>query len=226
VSETGCAVHDGQIASSRGQSGKLLYGLQCSATLACSLMAKDPKLRPEAREALNDPWLQQVSKAVAGENPVDQTISHEVTRNLAVFAASTKLQRAFMHLAVDFLDGNEVQKMLTMFNRMTSSQANGQRQQTLTKDQINAILTKGRPEEEAEHIRRTVEVCIPPRSRAENGGGMYPSQQRSAMPQHAVPCLPCSGLLLDMMVMVEALDRSRMTTDVAPRAGKFIELNH
>ena len=73
--------------------------------------------------------------------------------NLAKFAASNKLQRAFMHLAVSFLHKNEMQKMLQMFNRL-----NTDHHTPLPAAQMTELLAKGRTAEEAEQFRKTVEV--------------------------------------------------------------------
>jgi hypothetical protein len=117
------------------------------------LLTKDPKKRPEAAQALTHPWLKVSSDAHDGYDPYLQAISDEVASNLAKFAASNKLQRAFMHLASSFLNKNEMQKMLSMFNRL-----NADHHTPLPASQMTALLAKGRSQEEAEQFRKTVEV--------------------------------------------------------------------
>ena len=122
----------------------------------CRLLTKDTKKRPEAAQALTHPWLKVSSKSGDGYDPYLQAISDEVASNLAKFAASNKLQRAFMHLAVSFLHKNEMQKMLSMFNRL-----NTDHHTPLPAQQMTELLAKGRTKEEAEQFRKTVEVqCV------------------------------------------------------------------
>lgn len=125
----------------------------CCAT--CRLLTKDPKKRPDARDALGHPWLKATGSKLAldGNDPYMQTISDEVARNLSKFAASNKLQRAFMHLAVTFIHKNEMQRMLAIFNKL-----NTDKHTPLPAADITAILTKGRRPSEAQEIAETVEV--------------------------------------------------------------------
>lgn len=127
--------------------------------LDCRLLTKDPKKRPDARDALGHPWLKATGSKLAleGNDPYMQTISDEVARNLSKFAASNKLQRAFMHLAVTFIHKNEMQRMLAIFNRL-----NTDKHTPLPAEDITAILTKGRRPSEAEEISDTVAVRTPP----------------------------------------------------------------
>ena len=126
----------------------------------CRLLTKDPKKRPDARDALGHPWLKATGSKLAleGNDPYMQTISDEVARNLSKFAASNKLQRAFMHLAVTFIHKNEMQRMLAIFNKL-----NTDKHTPLPAEDITAILTKGRKASEAKEISDTVEVCPHPR---------------------------------------------------------------
>eukprot|EP00892_Ulva_mutabilis_P012728 jgi/Ulvmu1/9828/UM056_0069.1 len=121
------------------------------------LLTKDPKKRPDARDALGHPWLKATGSKLAleGNDPYMQTISDEVARNLSKFAASNKLQRAFMHLAVTFIHKNEMQRMLAIFNKL-----NTDKHTPLPAEDITAILTKGRKPYEAQEIRETVEFVM------------------------------------------------------------------
>lgn len=121
----------------------------------CRLLTKDPKRRPEAREALGHPWLKVTSSKSEGGDAYMQSVSNEVIQNLSVFAASNKLQRVFMHLAVGFMGKNELEKMLSMFNTL-----NTDRSKPLPADEITALLCKGRDGSEVETIRKTVEARI------------------------------------------------------------------
>ena len=120
----------------------------------CRLLTKDPRKRPDARDALGHPWLKVTSSKSEAGDAYMQSVSNEVIQNLSVFAASNKLQRVFMHLAVGFMGKNEMEKMLSMFNTL-----NTDRTKPLPAEEITALLTKGRGADEVESIRKTVVVC-------------------------------------------------------------------
>jgi hypothetical protein len=120
----------------------------------CRLLTKDPKKRPDARDALGHPWLKVTSCKNDGGDAFTQAISNEVLQNLSVFAASNKLQRVFMHLAVGFMHKNEMEKVLTMFSTL-----NTDRSAPMPASEIKKLLCKGRPEMQRESICKTVDVC-------------------------------------------------------------------
>lgn len=126
---------------------------------ACRLLTKDPRKRPDAREALGHPWLKVTSSKSEQGDAYMQAISNEVAQNLSVFAASNKLQRAFMHLAVGFLHKNEMEKMLAMFNTL-----NTDRTTPLPAAEIKEMLCRGRRHEDQDAILKTVDVRLAPRA--------------------------------------------------------------
>lgn len=118
------------------------------------LLTKDPKRRPEAREALKHPWLKTTNKqGASGKDAMLQCVSNEVLQNLSIFAASNKLQRAFMHLAVSFMNKAEMQKMLAMFSALSTDQT-----KLLSTAEMSALLTRDKTGDEAVRIRHTIEV--------------------------------------------------------------------
>lgn len=127
-----------------------------SARPARRLLCKDPKKRPDAREALGHPWLKVTSSKIDGGDAVVQSVSNEVIQNLTIFAASNKLQRAFMHLAVGFMGRSEMQKLLSMFNAL-----NTDRQKPLGASEIKALLCQGRTGDDATRVATTVDVRHP-----------------------------------------------------------------
>jgi serine/threonine protein kinase len=117
------------------------------------LLTKDPRKRPDARDALGHPWLKVTSSKSEAGDAYMQSISNEVIQNLSVFVASNKLQRAFMHLAACFMHKSEMHKTLTMFNTL-----NTDRTTPMPAAEISALLCKGRKPEEVTGIQKTVEV--------------------------------------------------------------------
>jgi serine/threonine protein kinase len=122
----------------------------------CRLLTKDPRKRPDARDALGHPWLKVTSSKSEQGDAYMQSVSNEVIQNLRVFAASNKLQRVFMHLAVGFMHKGEMEKMLSMFNSL-----NTDRTKPMPASEITALLCKGRRDEEAATIQKTVEARHP-----------------------------------------------------------------
>lgn len=88
--------------------------------------------------------------------PYVQVMSAQVRRNLEKYAASTKLQRAFMHLAVQILEVTGKGHILHYL--VTTDEGNWDDQ--MTGPQLKKVLSRDRSLNETRHVHKTVEVCM------------------------------------------------------------------
>ncbi|NJR42484.1 MAG: hypothetical protein HC767_07315 [Akkermansiaceae bacterium] len=92
-----------------------------------------------------------------GDDPYQQVVSDQVIRNLQKFADANKLQRTFMHLAVSFLNEEELKLMLKALKRIkTDVDVQG----TISTEQMTKMLTQGSADgtEANEEVRKIVQV--------------------------------------------------------------------
>lgn len=96
----------------------------------------------------------QVADGKREEDLSDKVLSDQVIRNLQKFTDANKLQRAFMHYAVNFLNDEERDVMLQYFKRLNTADKG-----TINANQMTEMLIRSSDDEQdAEAVRRIVEV--------------------------------------------------------------------